>query len=36
MWLQAKFTVTKSEDEESPKDANIIECQGIGMLNTNL
>lgn len=33
---KAKFTVTKSEDEESPNDAYIIECQGIGMLNTNL
>lgn len=34
--LQAKFTVTKSEDEDSSKDAHIIECQGIGLLNTNL
>ncbi|XP_072854106.2 RNA 3'-terminal phosphate cyclase isoform X1 [Pogona vitticeps] len=33
---KAKFTVTKSEDEGSPKDAYIIECQGIGLLNTNL
>ncbi|XP_060088248.1 RNA 3'-terminal phosphate cyclase [Heteronotia binoei] len=33
---KAKFTVTKSEGEESSKDAYIIECQGTGMLNTNL
>ncbi|KAH0618374.1 hypothetical protein JD844_017511 [Phrynosoma platyrhinos] len=33
---KAKFTVTKSEDDGSSKDAYIIECQGIGLLNPNL
>ncbi|KAJ7332448.1 hypothetical protein JRQ81_014628 [Phrynocephalus forsythii] len=33
---KAKFTVTKSEEEGSPKDAFVIECHGIGLLNTNL
>ncbi|XP_004614711.1 RNA 3'-terminal phosphate cyclase isoform X2 [Sorex araneus] len=34
---KAKFTVTKSEDEEdASKDSYIIECQGIGMTNPNL
>ncbi|CAI5776662.1 3' [Podarcis lilfordi] len=33
---KAKFTVTKSEEDASPKDAYIIECQGVGLLNTNL
>ncbi|KAL7984881.1 RNA 3'-terminal phosphate cyclase isoform X1 [Crotalus tigris] len=33
---KAKFTVTKSEDEASSKDTHIIECQGIGLLNTNM
>ncbi|XP_044288504.1 RNA 3'-terminal phosphate cyclase [Varanus komodoensis] len=32
---KAKFTVTKSEDGSS-KDAYVIECQGIGLQNTNL
>jgi RNA 3'-terminal phosphate cyclase (ATP) len=35
--FQAKFTVTKSEDEEDAlKDTYIIECEGIGMKNPNL
>uniref|UniRef100_A0A8D0HHU7 RNA 3'-terminal phosphate cyclase n=1 Tax=Sphenodon punctatus TaxID=8508 RepID=A0A8D0HHU7_SPHPU len=33
---KAKFTVTKSEDEDSTKDTYIIECQGMGMINSSL
>ncbi|XP_030310800.1 RNA 3'-terminal phosphate cyclase isoform X3 [Calypte anna] len=33
---QAKFTVTKSEEEDPSKDTYIIECQGMGMINPNL
>ncbi|NWR07568.1 RTCA cyclase, partial [Paradoxornis webbianus] len=34
---KAKFTVTKSEEEEDPSnDTYIIECQGMGMINPNL
>ncbi|KYO19531.1 RNA 3'-terminal phosphate cyclase [Alligator mississippiensis] len=33
---KAKFTVTKSEEEDSTKDAYIIECQGTGMMNSSL
>uniref|UniRef100_A0A8C0GR56 RNA 3'-terminal phosphate cyclase n=1 Tax=Chelonoidis abingdonii TaxID=106734 RepID=A0A8C0GR56_CHEAB len=33
---KAKFTVTKSEDEDSTKDTYFIECQGMGMINSSL
>ncbi|NXU71726.1 RTCA cyclase, partial [Oreotrochilus melanogaster] len=33
---KAKFTVTKSEEEDPSKDTYIIECQGMGMINPNL
>ncbi|NXP44061.1 RTCA cyclase, partial [Heliornis fulica] len=33
---KAKFTVTKSEEEDPSKDTYIIECQGMGMINSNL
>ncbi|XP_034636054.1 RNA 3'-terminal phosphate cyclase [Trachemys scripta elegans] len=33
---KAKFTVTKSEDEDSTKDAYFIECQGMGLINSSL
>ncbi|OXB66165.1 hypothetical protein ASZ78_012964 [Callipepla squamata] len=33
---KAKFTVTKSEEEDPSKDTYIIECQGMGLINSNL
>lgn len=33
---KAKFTVTKSEEEDPSNDTYIIECQGMGMINPNL
>ncbi|XP_064004317.1 RNA 3'-terminal phosphate cyclase [Pogoniulus pusillus] len=32
---KAKFTVTKSEEDDPSKDTYIIECQGMGMINSN-
>ncbi|GCB78129.1 hypothetical protein scyTo_0017704, partial [Scyliorhinus torazame] len=33
MLTKAKFTVNKLEDQESGSESNIIECEGIGMMN---
>ncbi|KAJ7408769.1 RNA 3'-terminal phosphate cyclase [Willisornis vidua] len=33
---KAKFTVTKSEEEDPSNDTYIIECHGMGMINSNL
>uniref|UniRef100_A0A8V5G4P5 RNA 3'-terminal phosphate cyclase n=2 Tax=Melopsittacus undulatus TaxID=13146 RepID=A0A8V5G4P5_MELUD len=33
---KAKFTVTKSEEDDPNQDTYIIECQGMGMINPNL